>query len=100
MNETVRILYIFVTKFHTTISWFETWFFFRIFLNRKKLLKKIPTYSFKGEYPPENRFLYCISERETIQKYVLEILLRNSKNWLSYNWSRRAGSAEKKNKKK
>ena len=38
----------------------------------------------KGAYPPENRF-FAFSGRETTQNDVLKILLRNSKNWLSYS---------------
>ena len=30
-------------------------------------------------------FFVEFSERKTIQKYVLKMLLRNSKNWLSYS---------------
>ena len=53
---------------------------------------------FKAAYPPENRFVFvAFSGSETIRKYILKILLRNCKNWLSYSYARRASPAEKKN---
>ena len=52
---------------------------------------------FSSNFNGKKLFLLSV-ERETIQKYLFKILLKNLKNWLSYSYSRRAGSAKKKKK--
>ena len=48
---------------------------------RKKFIKELRNNEMNGK----SILFGTFSGRETIQKYVLKILLRNSKNWLSYS---------------